>query len=202
MAKEIWNSNEPVIKHRPMAAAPAQGAPKRRDPWGDDRAPAASKWVVWGGIALVVILLFVFLLRPAWVGYQTYKAMEDSGVPGEYALKMDEYRTRAELAEAQAAQAVAAMQAAKAEETRAVQDRDAAKTQYDEYLASFQQDSQSKAAALDSCEEALNMQEPALADAARRICCVQRVDNPAINGYEIQDGRITCVTDGGDEIDC
>lgn len=199
MAKEIWSSNDPVIKHRPQA--PAQ-APKRRDPWDNSRPSGGSRWLVWGGTALVLILLFVFFIRPAWVGYQTYQAMQESGVPAEYALTMSDFQLRTESAEAKAAQAEAAMRAAQSEETQATQDRDAAKAQYDAYIASFQSDSAAKAEALATCEENLEAQEPALADAARRICCVQRVDNPAISGYEIQDQKIVCVTEGGEGINC
>ena len=185
MAQEIWSGNDPVVKHR---GAPA---PKRRDPWDDARPSGGGKWLLWGGIVIVAILALVLIGRPAVTGYRTYRVMQDSGVPEEYALRMTALQ-----------QATAAMDSARAASQQCATDRDAAKAQYDAYVASFQEDIAIKDQAISACEDDLETQEPALKDAARRICCVQRVDNPAITGYEIQDGRVVCVAEGGESISC
>lgn len=41
-----------------------------------------------------------------------------------------------------------------------------------------------------------------IADAARRLCCMQRVENSAIDSFSIEGDRIVCKTDGETEIEC
>jgi hypothetical protein len=52
---------------------------------------------------------------------------------------------------------------------------------------------------LERCEDA---QDAVIADAARRLCCMQRVDNPAIDSYSVSDDRIVCATGGQKAIRC
>jgi|GEM_PF-4113791 len=59
---------------------------------------------------------------------------------------------------------------------------------------------------LRACEEELSSYESGetavIADAARRICCVQRVDNPEIDGFSIVNDRIICEKGGDKKISC
>jgi predicted nuclease with TOPRIM domain len=58
---------------------------------------------------------------------------------------------------------------------------------------------------LNACEEKLETVEgleAVVADAARRLCCVKRVDDPSIDSYAITDDRINCVAGGEKKIAC
>jgi hypothetical protein len=51
-------------------------------------------------------------------------------------------------------------------------------------------------------QELADDQENIIADAARRICCAQRVENNAINAYDLDGNKIICVSSGGTPISC
>ena len=55
---------------------------------------------------------------------------------------------------------------------------------------------------VDERKEEFAEQQATIADAARRICCAQRIENNAINSYDIVDNKIVCATNGDMAISC
>ncbi len=198
MAKDIWNSNDSIGRHRPSSSS---SSPHRG--WNDSASSGGQgRWWLYGAGLVVILLLWFLLIRPGWVGYQTYSAMQEAGVPEEYANNMIAFQQSTEAAQLEASTARSEAEQARAASAQCADSRDAEKEEYQRFRESFQADSGSKAAELSACEERAASLQPAIDDAARRICCVARVDNPGITGYDIVDNKITCVTEGGSAISC
>jgi hypothetical protein len=153
------------------------------------------------GIALLVVL--VYFGGRAMTGYAVYGAMQESGVPGQYASDMQGLaselsRTQASLnqatsALAQTSDTLASERAAFAEEKQFIS------LQRDEFRAEFSK-------ATDDLNRAQNNLEDTtetLSDAAKRLCCAQRaVADPNINSYSITDNKVMCTTGGQTPLSC
>ena len=155
-------------------------------PWG---------WIILG---LIVVGAIAFLAIPAIRGYTTYAALHDYGVPEQYVSDIqglaDAYaRTGAELNITKEGLATCTTGYA-----TCTQDLNGQKA----LVESLGVDLVTRGGELETCNQLSAEKDAAVADAARRICCIQRVENPAISGYALIDGKISCVTDGGDSIDC
>jgi hypothetical protein len=200
------------------------------DPWANSGNDDGGKRWYWigGGIAVVVIaaLLFVFLIKPAYTGYSVYSALKEKGTPDAYikdvtSLSSDKAAAEAGKASAEAAAAQAKRLADDAQKNAADAQRQyasctasldscktdaaAAKKQSDDLVKSLGNDLGTLRADLQSCMQNITQaqeSEAVIADAARRLCCVQRVENSAINSYNIDGGRIVCATDGKKSISC
>lgn len=170
------------------------------------RIPGSAWWLAG---ALIALLLAFFVILPGYRGYQVYRAMHEAGVPDTYATDMVGLQTAKEKAELGAQSAIATA-------TEAERQRAAAQESLDQCMARSAQEKDAAGERIEALEDGLaaakddlaactagaQAKDAVIADAARRICCVQRVDNPSINGFVITDGRIACVMDGGTAISC
>ena len=59
---------------------------------------------------------------------------------------------------------------------------------------------------LEQTKEILQSQQQSfnfiIADAARRICCKEKVDDPQINSYDLFNNKIVCTEEGSNELGC
>lgn len=174
--------------------------------------PARTLWLAFGGIVLAVLIV-LFLFVPAWKGYGIYREARAAGVPGEYVGELQELadaKRAAELAAAKAeerateAESLAAMRGNESEAARnelAAGREDLAKKEkmYKDLASSYSEELASAENELEAC---LDHNDEVIKDAARRICCIKRIDNPSVSGYAIAEDRIVCVESGGEPISC
>lgn len=165
--------------------------------------------VLWAIAVVVVAILIGFFAVPAYKGYTVYSAMKESGVPETYMTDMVRFqqeKTAAELIAKTAAEksAEAETKRAAAESNLVVcreeasEERDLSEQRIDEMSADLDLASKD----LSSCMEQQGADKAVISDAARRLCCAQRVENPAINGYVVSGDKIACVQDGGTPVSC
>ncbi len=191
---------------RPMDVQTGRGRPMRAG--GEDDEGTGIWWKLLLGAAVVLALIFLVIV-PGYEGYKVYRAMQDSGVPEQYLSDMQGLSDAKAAAESHAqaleGDANASMQRA--------QEADAAKAACEQSLAACQRDASASQAQCGSSVDSLTQaRDDALSqvekdkatidDAARRICCVRKVENPLVTGYEVLDGAISCVESGGQPISC
>lgn len=165
---------------------------------------------VWWAIGVVVIVaLLAFLAVPAFKGYAVYKDMKASGVPDEYAGKMAMLSADKLAAETTAADAVrratdaeGKMAAAQGSLDACREDLDKKQAQSEALVASLDADLSRANSERDTCLEEKEEADTTVSDAARRICCARRVEDPTIDGYVVNDGKIACVAGGGTTVTC
>jgi hypothetical protein len=181
-----------------------------------------------GAIAVFLVgLLVFFIVRPAYVGYATYQDLKRNGVADSYVHDMAQLQKDKELAEGERDAALQRAAAAEADLRGALEKGAAAEERRDACAASlqactnkadqklhletavvdsFQKDVRGLREELQACTDRIresdDRQKQVLMDAARRICCVLRVENPAIQGFTTDSGKITCVTSGGENVRC
>lgn len=151
------------------------------------------------GLALIVIAFLFVAVFPAYKGYQVYKELKNQGVEDTYVTDMAGLQQAKNTDEEQIAnlqsqiatkeQELAAQQQQRAQtEAQASQEQQKLQTMIDT-LKTDLEDAMKKQRALES---SIEEQDTAIADAARKICCVRRFDDPTIDSYEIQKGKIAC----------
>jgi cell division protein FtsB len=194
-----WQPGSPDNKHSDTA--------KKRSPH-DGPASHAISWIVVGGVA-VALLLFIFLGLPAMKGYNVYKAMKASGVPEEYATDMQGLSAR--LAELEAEASAAAQQrdsvaeqltTVELERQRVQSNVTAENQRLDRLLTICTSDANNAKNSLRACQDERDGNDAIIEDAARRICCIARYNDPSITGYEIRSNSIVCVSKGGQPVNC
>ena len=191
--------NEPTFSKR-MESAPVFDK-------SDVKKSGSTNYLKWGGLACIGVLALIVIIvlsGRAITGYSTYSAMTASGVPEQYVTDMTALASAKSAAEADAinarAQASAAQQERDTELAKITQERDS----HAATKAALQSDLEKSQTNANTLQEELTTKRTAFADAARRLCCVQRVLDPKINSYAITtQGTVACMTDGsGTKISC
>lgn len=173
--------------------------------------PARRLWLIIGSVVGLIVL--AFLIVPVWKGFWMYQDAKDSGVPEEYLGNLQELQVAKETAERLAREAddrariaedksdIYRATSLEAMQNLSVGQEDLVKKEkmYKDLASSYSEELSQTEGDLEAC---LEMQDGVIQDAARRICCIKRIDNPAISGYEIDDGKIVCVESGGEPVSC
>jgi hypothetical protein len=180
---------------------------------------STARWYVVGGAVAVLILLLVFII-PAYRGYNVYSAMKESGVPDQYFTNMQGLLADKQSAEANAASYSSQLQSTQDQLSSTKDDLTTCKNELsdckhdladtkkksEQLVNSFQSDNNKLKSDLAACtkaaDDATKAHDALVADSARRICCIQRVENPDINAYSVVDNKIVCIKDGGTELKC
>jgi chromosome segregation ATPase len=190
-----------------------------------DYRPTPMFWIALGG-ATLVLLVTIFFVKPAFTGYATYQAMQESGVPDDYATDMVKLQAAVETAQAAQAEAERAQAAAEAErdaalgeKTKAMSSLTQVQDQTEAQLTAAVEQAKQQQALVESMDEDRRATQELLEryendvkeveslrevaeNAARRLCCIQRVENPDIDSYNIDDDRIICASGGENELSC
>lgn len=162
----------------------------------DEEGSGAKWWII---ILLVALIAgSVIFAIPAYKGYKAYSAMTDSGVPETYVEDMKGLAAENARLALLVNETQSALEQSKKDYGVCVQEKNAK----EELVVSLGVDLQARKTELDSCTTQVETDASAIANAARRICCIQRVENPAISGYTVLDSKISCVTEGGESISC
>lgn len=163
----------------------------------------AKRPIIIVGVSLLVLVAFVlFIIMPAVRGYATYSAMKDAGVPEEYLTNMQGLLGAKEKAEEDAKTTRSQLTQAQTELSACTAQRQSIEATCRQTTDELHEEIEVLRLERDVAQEAADEGDQALADAGRRICCVARIENPAINAYAILDGKITCVSEGGEPISC
>jgi hypothetical protein len=189
-------------KWPPTKDEPAAKPAHEKSAFNAESKPRSNRMYWIAGGAVVALLLTFFVFVPAFRGYGIYSAMKKADVPQEYFTNMVALSDAKATAEQQAASATAERDAANQQLNTCQQEKatvetniQTQKTNYEERLAAEQDRA-------DAAEEEAESKTAALENAARRICCIARVENPSINAYAIIDDKVTCVSEGGTSISC
>jgi len=185
----------------------------------EDPGPDRFWWYVGVGV-IVLILVVLFLIIPGVKGYKAYRAMQQSGVPETYVTNMAKLIEDKQIAEAKQAALETERNVALADAQQSLEtlsscqnnidtcksEAASQKKQCDALIDSFSKDADTLKSDLATCQQevktAADKTTAVISDAARRLCCVQRVENPASNSYAVVESRIVCVQDGGKPITC
>jgi cytoskeletal protein RodZ len=158
---------------------------------------------------ILIIILFIFILLPAWKGYWALKEIEKQDVPEEYILNLgklnDDYEECSEeLVSSKNQAARATTDLLNCQNTSQTQQA-AATTQIGTLTTQVTQlttDLTTTQATLATATAKASADASIIADAARRLCCARRIDDPSISGYTTSNNRIECVATGGMNISC
>jgi hypothetical protein len=168
----------------------------------------SNAWVWWVG-GIIILGILIFFIIPAIKGYNVYTAMRAADVPEQYVTDMSGLNRDKTAAEQQSAADKAALEKKDIELTT---NRETLGSCKKDLNACAQDSANREKEAQDLIEslskdvaDAKNGQEAngiTIADAARRICCAQRIENPSINSYSVVNDKIVCVQDGGTALTC
>jgi hypothetical protein len=153
-------------------------------------------------LALAALLILFFVVIPAFKGYGVYKAMKNAGIPEEYLTNMEAFAQAKSEAEGKAESAQSQLSACNNEREELQSSASSQQAEFDRTIDDCIADQEALKAERDEAQERNKEQEQAIADAGRRLCCIERVSDSSINGYAIENGKIVCVKDGGAPISC
>ena len=119
--------------------------------------------------------------------------------------KVNEVSTALESAQEQASAAVQQFQEKSAQLQECLADKTQQQNKTTQLIESLGDDLAVAHKDLEACEERaaqMDEYEAIVDDAARRICCAQRVERPEIDSFSIESERIICKDGGENELDC
>ncbi|MFT7615973.1 MAG: septal ring factor EnvC (AmiA/AmiB activator) [Candidatus Woesearchaeota archaeon] len=175
-----------------------------------NKSQSTFPWIKTLVILLIVVGLFFFVVKPSYVGYKTYKQLEDAGITVSEAT--------ATLAGIESQ--VQDVQTSLEQCTLTKQQIETQLTKTQSQVTDLQKTSQGASAVVKTDNARLNAESNALAeenyklqtrvddfsdfirDTARSKCCKERVDNPSIDSYDFNDNKITCGEDLDEGLSC
>jgi hypothetical protein len=166
-------------------------------------------------VIVVVAFLSIVLVRPAIVGYSTYNKLSEQGYSG--SSFVEDYMTSCEDQKIVSEQEIAACEQQKTDLTQSVDSLSEGKKTCEKSAANLKEELKDKETAyeeeIDELMDEVSTAKKELDDvedeyddfleyAANNICCKQKVDDPSIKYYEVDDGKIVCREDEGKGIEC
>jgi chromosome segregation ATPase len=167
--------------------------------------------------ALLAIAMTFFVIRPAIIGYSVYGDIKGSGMTAND-YKMDIAKLSGELENVKGSLSACESNVVSATEnanalnsdleskdaqieslTKDLEDVKKSLEKKDESIAKVEENLKE---AKDQSKELKNNYEDLAKNAARSICCKNKIDNPNINFYSAEDGVISCSEEKGEELKC
>ena len=161
--------------------------------------------------AIVIAAVFLFaLVRPAVIGYSVYGNVKKSGLAtNDYSLNVESLNNRLKETETslmtcteQKSQAEAALAGKDSEIESVGEDLDEIKEEVEKRNEQIRTLNEKNSEIETELEEEKNNYSELLKNSARTICCKEKVDNENIDFYIVEDGKITCSEESGEELKC
>ena len=160
--------------------------------------------------ALFAAVLIFAVIKPAIIGYSVFNDVKKSG------FSTEDYSLNVEKLGEQIKETESSLATCSIEKEQLNQEMESAKeklTELNNDIDSLNSDIEKKQKQVDSLkiansdlEEQINSQEEEydtlLKNAARSICCKEKVDNEDIDYYTILSGKIDCSEESGEKLDC
>jgi uncharacterized protein YoxC len=218
---EIWG-DEPEKEDKPfrpvttVPSAPAHSAPAHpvhHKPHHVDfeSSKKGKPFMRYLYIGLVIIAIaFVFVIAfPAYKGYSVYKQLKTQGVDDTYVADM----TGLQQAKNEGEQQISSLQeqlAGKEQQLAAAQQQQqemqavssAEQERLQSIIDALTADIEAAMDQRRAMESTIEEQQAAIADSARKLCCVKRFDDPSIDSYEVDNDKIVCGASLGQELSC
>ncbi|MCM2325130.1 MAG: hypothetical protein NDI94_01585 [Candidatus Woesearchaeota archaeon] len=176
----------------------------------------SKKKFLFVAIVLGLVMTF-FVIRPAIIGYSVYGDIKGSGMTAND-YKMDIAKLSGQLETAKTSLATCEAGVASAAEnanalssdleskdaqieslTKDLEDVKKSLAKKDETISKVEENLKE---AKDQSKELKNNYADLAKNAARSICCKNKIDNPNINFYSAEDGVISCSEEKGEELKC
>ncbi len=169
------------------------------------------------GIVLI-IFLFVSIIIPGYRGYKIYSALNgkvsENYITNITLLTQDKAKAESLAIDAQnsvidaqkiAKDAKLQMTLVQEKYDKCVVELESSKNQSKILTKSLAEDVSKLTTDVAACKSQLGeveSKDAIINDAARRLCCMQRVDNPSINSYSLTNDKISCQKDGTLKLNC
>jgi hypothetical protein len=164
--------------------------------------PINTKLILFGVGLVICLLAFFFLVLPGIKGYTLYKTMKENGVPEEYVTNTIALNDAKVAVEQQLSAAQTQLLTCETDRSTVLATAATEKQQATEQITALQTTNEQQAEQLTTLTQEAKDKDTTIENAARRICCIARVENPTINAYAIVDNKVTCVSEGGTGINC
>ena len=160
-------------------------------------------------ILLVVILAIWFLVIPAYRGIQANAIIEESGLPRKYLNNLSGLYEAQQLCDQELVTTKNQVLSTKQQVADCMNQTAEQQANFNTQVGTMSTQITTLSTQVSTLHSELALanlknQEhaDALNDAARRICCVKRVDDPSINSYNIISRRIECSAGGSLNLTC
>lgn len=172
------------------------------------KAPKKGVYVL---AAIVIAAVFLFaLVRPAVIGYSVYGNVKKSGLAtNDYSLNVESLNNRLKETETnlmtcteQKSQVEAALAGKDSEIESVGEDLDELKDEVEKRNEQIRTLNEKNSEIETELEEEKDNYSELLKNSARTICCKEKVDNEKIDFYTVEDGKITCSEESGEELKC
>lgn len=172
------------------------------------KAPKKGVYVL---AAIVIAAVFLFaLVRPAVIGYSVYGNVKKSGLAtNDYSLNVESLNNRLKETEnnlisctEQKSQAESALAGKDSEIESVGEDLDELKDEVEKRNEQIRTLNEKNSEIETELEEEKDNYSELLKNSARTICCKEKVDNEKIDFYTVEDGKITCSEESGEELKC
>jgi uncharacterized protein (DUF3084 family) len=178
-----------------------------------------KRFAILFSIAFIMLLLFVLMnLKPALVGYSIYRQVQETN------YSLEDYGEKLSIIRGELSELKASGSALKSELDAALSELQKTRLEAaslnlslkelqelrDKEKASFELYYLEKIGELNTRVDKLttelgrleNDYERLVKNTAQNICCKQKVDNPAINSYDVKSNRIVCSSEGKSALKC
>jgi len=159
---------------------------------------------------ILIILLAIFFIRPAYLGYATYKEMQGSDLSLEdYGKNMQELKNNMVAANTNLSVCYDFNQILIGQLEKSSDDLIVCNKQVTNYAVSEEKSN----VKIDELEKEIEKKEDGLnqykneynlliGNLANKICCKMKIDNNKISYYKIENNNIICSEESGQEISC